>query len=319
MSWVSTNCACCGESAARIVLEVPHRDAPGGRSGVVACAGCGLRRLDPRPGPESIGAYYAAASGYNAYVGRTRSPRSQALWNFLRDGAACPAGLGWMQRLLSPLTGALARWLFDINVPLRGRLGVRVIEVGSGFGDILIYLKSRGCVVLGTDLGESGARKAAEYGVEVRVGNLADLAIPSDAFDAAILCHSLEHVPDPNVELGELARLLVPGGTLHIAVPNGAAVRLRRDGLGWAHLSHPLHFWYFDRVTLGRLLDRHGFDLVAPMRTTTRHHAFMAWVHEGRRMGWGRATSRFLGFLRETLGRSDGGDVLRAVAVKRRT
>lgn len=299
-----------------MVLEVPHPDAPSGRSAVVACRACGLRRLDPRPGPGSIGDYYADAAGYNAYVGRRRGPRAQRVWDFLRDGAAGPLGMSLAGRLCSPVTGPMAGWLFDINVPLGGRRGLRVLEVGSGFGDILIYLRSRGCEVLGTDLGEAGARKAAEYGVEVRVGNLADLALPAGSFDVAIMCHSLEHVPDPNVELAEIARLLVPGGRLHVAVPNGEAARLVLDGREWVHLSHPLHFWYFDAATLERLLLRHGYRLQAPMVTTTRHHALMGWLHEGRARGWSTATRRFLRFLRRTAFDAKAGDVLRAVAVR---
>lgn len=314
--WVSTSCALCDNAAFTPVLDVPHADAPGGRSQVVQCQGCGLRRLNPRPGPSSIGSYYADASGYNAYIGRKRSPRAQRVWDALRDGFAQPAGASLGVRLLRPVTRPLARWLFDINVPLDGRTGLRVLEVGSGYGDILIYLKSRGCQVLGTDLSEAGAAKARDYGVEVRVGNLTDLGLPPASFDVAVLCHSLEHVPDPNLELRELARLLVPGGRLHLAVPNGNAVRLRLDGTRWDHLSHPLHFWFYDAGTLTRLLQRHGFRLAEPPRTTTRHHALGAWRAEGRRHGWGPATRRFAAFLRASRDHSDGGDVLRVIAEK---
>ncbi len=313
-TWVETKCAQCGARETRPVLEVPHADAPGGRSWVAACAGCGLRRLDPRPGPDSIGRYYGDASGYNAYVGRKRGPMAQAAWDFLRDGYSLPGGLPLGQRLLRPFTRGLARWLFDINLSLDGRRGLRVLEVGSGYGDILMYLKSRGCEVLGTDLSEAAAGQAREYGVEVRVGNLTELGLAAGSFDAAILCHSLEHVPDPNVELGELARLLVPGGRLHVAVPNGEAVRLRLDGLNWAHLSHPLHFWYFDAANLGRMLERHGFRVVEGPWSTTRHHAVKAWWNDGRKGEWTGATRRFVEFLRATAGNPTGGDVLRVVA-----
>lgn len=314
--WVDTVCGQCGAAEVRPVLLVPHADAPGGRSHVVACAACGLRRLHPRPGPSSIGAYYDDASGYNAFVGRKRGARAQQVWDFFRDGFSRPVGISGPRRWLSPITRPLARWLFDINVPIEGRSGLRVIEVGSGFGDVLIYLGARGCKVLGTDLSKAASVKAREYGVEVRIGNLVELALPESSFDVAILCHSLEHVPDPDVELRELSRLLAPGGRIHIAVPNGEAVRLTLDGVEWAHLSHPLHFWYFDALNLTRLLERHGFRVVGRPWTTTRHHALMGWLHEGRHGGWGRATRRFLGFLRATAGNPLGGDVLRVVAEK---
>jgi SAM-dependent methyltransferase len=170
--------------------------------------------------------------------------------------------------------------------------------------------------VLGTDLSESAAATARACGVEVRVGALADLGLGGASFDVAVLCHSLEHVPDPNVELRELNRILVPGGHLHLAVPNGHAVRLALDGAAWAHLSHPLHFWFFDPNTLTQLLARHGFRLVSPPRTTTRHHALAGCWRDGRAHGWPGAIRRLLAFLRASRHCCDGGDVLRVVAQK---
>ncbi len=315
--WVQSQCAVCAATEGTSVLGVPHPDAPGGVSHVRRCSVCGLRRLDPRPGPSDLGRYYAAASGYNAFVGRRRGPRAQRVWNFLRDGAAHPAGASLAARWMAPFTGPLARWLFDINVDLRRATGIRVLEVGSGFGDILIYLKSRGCDVLGTDLSAEGAAKGREYGVDIRLGNLAELRLPESSRDVAIMCHSLEHVPDPNVELRELHRILRPGGRLHIAVPNGNAVRLALDGTQWMHLSHPLHFWFFDAATLERLVRKHGFEPVGAAATTTRHHALGAWRQSVARDGLWTATRRLFRFLRDSMATRDGGDVLRLVCERR--
>ncbi len=312
--WVPTSCALCGQTAHKVVLEIPHPDAPDGRSSVVECVQCGLRRLDPRPAPSCIGEYYAEAAGYNAFAGRRRSERAQRLWNFLRDGYSRPEGEDLATWLARPVTRPLARWLFDINIPLDRRSGLRVIEIGSGYGDLLIYLKARGCTVLGTDLSAVAAGKARDYGVEVRLGHLADLQLPPGSFDVAILCHSLEHVPDPNAELKELARILCRGGRLHIAVPNGHAVRMSLEGIHWLHLSHPFHFWFFDGTTLVRLLEQHGFRPIRPPQTTTRHHALGAWRHDARTRGWRAASKDLARFARESLRVRDGGDVLRVVA-----
>lgn len=313
-SWTDTHCAVCGGLDGASILDIPHADAPGGVSYVWRCGHCGLRRLRPRPESEVLGRYYAEAAGYNAFVGRRRGAWAQRLWDFLRDCRSRPFGASPGARWLAPIGGRIAEWAFDINVPIDGRRGVRVLEVGSGYGDILIYLKSRGCEVLGTDLSEAASRKGAEQGVEIRVGNLADLRLPAASFDAAILSHSLEHVPDPNVELAELARVLRPGGRIHLAVPNGNAVRLTLDGREWAHLSHPFHFWYFDPRTIQRILARHGFVPVSRPYTTTRHHALLSWRDELSKLGFVAATRRLFAFLRESSKRPGGGDVLRVVA-----
>ncbi len=314
-TWIATSCALCGARDAQPVFRVPHDDAPGGSTALVRCA-CGLRRLDPRPSQATVAAYYAAARGFNAFVGRRRPALKQALWDLLRDGCAAPAGHSLAGRLVRPLTRPLARWLFDVNVALDGRRGLRVLEVGSGFGDLLVYLRSRGCAVLGTDPSPAAAAKAREYGIDVRVGTLRELALPSRAFDVIVMSHSLEHVPDPNDELAEAARLLAPGGRFHVAVPNGDAVRLRLDRAAWPHLSTPLHYWFFDPQSLTTLLARHGFRPTARPRTTTRHHALLAFAAARRTDGIGRATGALIRFAAASLCTRDGGDVLRIEAAR---
>lgn len=315
--WVHTPCALCGSSDSSRLLDIPFTDAPGAVSHVVRCSQCGLRRLDPRPGPLVIGYYYSLDIGYNAFANRRRSPRAQRVWDFLRDCFSAPPGCPLHVRLAAPVAAPIADWLFDINVPINNQTGLRVLEVGSGFGDILLYLRSRGCSVLGTDLSPAAAETARQNGIEVRVSNFKDLQLPASSFDAAILSHSLEHVPDPNVELAELHRVLTPGGHLHIAVPNGAATRLQTDGKDWIHLSHPYHFWYFAPEHLVSLVQRHGFELVQPPVTTTRHHAWGWWKTEVRRGAGLQATARMLHYLRESLYNPEGGDVLRLVCRRR--
>lgn len=313
--WETVPCAGCGSASAAPWLALPCADAPGGSSAVVTCDRCGLKRLDPRPGPQALSRYYEAAGqrGYNAFQGRRRDARRQALWEWIRDGAAHPCGRrhGWV-----PFRGALARWAFDINLDLRGRKGWSILEVGAGYGDLLKYWKDRGCEVLGTDLGPQASEAAGNLGLDVRVGTLSDLALPHRSFDAAVLCHSLEDLADPNCELAELARLLKPGGMLHIAVPNGQAVRFQVQGPSFMHLSFPLHFWFFDPANLESILRKHGFSLAGPMRTTTRHHALAHWLEQcvsGLR--W-KATQEFWTFLRLSLVQPHGGDVLRVQAVR---
>jgi SAM-dependent methyltransferase len=314
--WINSVCAVCGATDGTPAVRVPHPDAPEGMSFVWQCAQCGLRRLHPRPAPESLGAYYNQGGWYNAYVGRIRSARSQRLWDLMRDSFSRPAGASWSSRILGPLLAPLARYQFDLNVPLNGRRGLRVLEVGSGFGDVLIYLRSRGCEVLGTDLEPNAAEAGRAQGVEIRIGNLVDLALPSESFDVGMMCHSLEHVPDPNVELAELRRVLRPGAQLQIAVPNGAAVRLAMDGPDWWHLSHPLHFWYFDPENLANLVRKHGFE---PTRVSSvlRPNVLAAWKFDRKKHGLGGATRRLTEVSGATLKSGLRGDSLRLTAIRR--
>jgi SAM-dependent methyltransferase len=311
--WETVGCVLCGNPQAWDVLVVPHPDAPDGRSAVVECRGCGLRRLSPRPTPSAIGGYYGTT--HNAFIGRTRGPRLQATWNWLRDvasGAPSRPHRPWLRHFARPI----AAWVFDITVPLDGPRPPRVIEIGSGYGDLLLYLQSRGCTVTGVDQSAQAAATAARLGVTVRHGTLAAQGFPDACFDTAILCHSLEHVPDPVQELREVARILRPGGTIHVAVPNGRAAGLHGEGLEWEHLSHPLHLWFFDATTLTRALIDAGFQIVRRPRAVSAHRRALRWAREMRRLGVRSATRRYLRYLGARLRHRGSGEVLRIVAVR---
>lgn len=51
-------------------------------------------------------------------------------------------------------------------------------------------------------------------------GDALRLLFPSEAFDFAAVFHSLEHVGDPKMALGEIVRILRPGGWFYMGVPD---------------------------------------------------------------------------------------------------
>ncbi|HWP67172.1 MAG TPA: class I SAM-dependent methyltransferase [Candidatus Limnocylindria bacterium] len=300
--------------AAIPVLPLAHPDAPAGAAAIVECASCGLRRLDPRPAADAAARYYAA--DHNAFVGRRRGPVRQRLWELLRDAAAGYARPGPLGRPLAALLGPLGRWAFDVTVPLSGAPRPRVLEVGSGYGDLLLYLAARGCDVTGVDRDPRATAVARGLGLDVRTGTLAEQAFPDATFDTAVLCHSLEHMSDPAVELRWVWRALRPGGRLHLAVPNGRAADFRADGAAWEHLSFPLHLWLFDADTLTALVERAGFRLLGPPRVTTGHRLIGRWLDEGASLGFAAATTRLARRLRRRAGDRRSGDVVRLMAVR---
>jgi demethylmenaquinone methyltransferase / 2-methoxy-6-polyprenyl-1,4-benzoquinol methylase len=104
----------------------------------------------------------------------------------------------------------------------------------------------RGVTVVGVDLTEEmlreGRRRVAAAGRGGQVGLVAgraeQLPFPDGYFDAVTFTYLLRYVRDPQATLGELARVLKPGGTmasLEFCVPTG----------GW----HPA-WWAYTRLVL---------------------------------------------------------------------
>lgn len=99
--------------------------------------------------------------------------------------------------------------------------GQRIALIGVGTGLDVPWLRP-GAEYLGIDLTGamiSRARdKASEYGLPMRFvgGDAMALPLRDGAFDRVVLHLILAVVPDPRAALSEAARVVRPGGTLHI-------------------------------------------------------------------------------------------------------
>ena len=111
--------------------------------------------------------------------------------------------------------------------------GMRVLDLGAGFGRHAFETARRGAHVVATDLamGEMSTTKdtfAAMYladeipaGVSTTVLQANGLQLPfeDNSFDCIIASEILEHVPDDVSVMGELLRVLAPGGRLAATIP----------------------------------------------------------------------------------------------------
>src|SRR5882757_784407 len=94
----------------------------------------------------------------------------------------------------------------------------RVLDAGCGRGEILGEFKRFGVDVdyYGVDLGVGDP--TWKFRVSA-VADLHDLPFKSGSFDKIICSQVLEHVDDPQTVLGELGRVLRPGGRMYLSVP----------------------------------------------------------------------------------------------------
>jgi SAM-dependent methyltransferase len=94
-------------------------------------------------------------------------------------------------------------------------------DLGCGPGHVARYLQERGVQVVGIDLSPAMVSHARELnpGIEFRQGDMRSLEIEDKAWGGIAAFYSLIHIPPPEVVpvLGELKRVLRPGGTLLLA------------------------------------------------------------------------------------------------------
>lgn len=106
----------------------------------------------------------------------------------------------------------------DLVSPLTGK---RLLELGSGRGDLSVWLAQHGATVTAVDLGHDLVSAAAQLATlngvscDFRQGNISDLTgIDSDAFDVVVGIAVLHHLPEAEVlrTVQECHRVLKPGG-----------------------------------------------------------------------------------------------------------
>ena len=119
-------------------------------------------------------------------------------------------------------------WHAFVKARLSGSLdGLRILEIGCGDGRLAVELGRRGADVVAADfspvavqMAEERARQEGVGTVEARVEDIQSLPDSDASFDIVVSCETIEHVPHPPTAIGELVRVLKPGGTLLLTTPN---------------------------------------------------------------------------------------------------
>ena len=203
------------------------------------------------------------------------------------------------------------------------RAGDRLLDLGCGAGRHAFEAYRRGALVTALDYDaaelkdvkamfgalsddESGTLPASSWG-SCANGDATRLPFPDGVFDRVIAAEVLEHIPDDEAAMAELARVLRPGGTMAVTVPAWLAERvcwaltdeyhapfvpgghlriysepelrakLRAAGLrpGAAHHAHALHtpYWWL-KCAVGPTNDEHPL--------VRAYHEVLLWDIVGR-------------------------------------
>ena len=141
----------------------------------------------------------------------------------------------------------------------------RILDIGSGQALFDYLARERGYQPSLVELCPPVVEYHRSQGMEVFEGYPEDLDFPDGTFDGVAMWHSLEHVFDPLRTLGQVARVLKPGGCLVGALPNwrglGTQLRLRLGHpLFDPETDHELHFSHFSPRAMRRALLRAGLE-----------------------------------------------------------
>lgn len=207
-------------------MQDPLRAAPAGGYALCDCPACGVGFAAPMRAAD--GDWYAASPLY-------------------LQAKLLHLPLGWHHGRFLQWAGAGA--------------GRRLFDVGCGTGGFLDAARARGFTPFGIDFDADNVARARErHGLrEVEALSLAEHATrhPERRFDVVTLFEVIEHVEDPVAFLGEVRRLLLPGGFVALSTPNRerGVDPLREGDLPPNHLTR------WRPRALEALLARSGFTL----------------------------------------------------------
>ena len=170
----------------------------------------------------------------------------------------------WFDVLTSERQLALDREKFgevlDLLEPYRGE--GRLLDVGCSIGLFLDLARERGWRGTGIEFAPRALAYARDhYGLEVLDVPLEEAGFEPESFDAVGLLSVLEHTNEPRRMLGDVARVLRPGGAVYVVVPNVESLACRVLHERARTFDGRNHLVYFSPSTLRDCLDGCGFDV----------------------------------------------------------
>ena len=137
--------------------------------------------------------------------------------------------------------------------------GLRVLDVGTGTGKLVRYLRNRSVDAFGL---EPSAALYKRYLSKEPFFFFADLkgltaVSPAVQYDAVIIADVLEHIPDPQAFFSDLRLILKPGAVVYVCTPNADSFLARICGKHW-HYINKYHFSFFSHRTITDISAQHG-------------------------------------------------------------
>jgi 2-polyprenyl-3-methyl-5-hydroxy-6-metoxy-1,4-benzoquinol methylase len=240
---VRRGCEVCGQVAMRELYTARDRLRNSSRSFfIVACDSCGTFRTLPEMTDRELAWFYP-----NEYWGQDASE------DWIRSSQA-----------------EKVKFLASSEVA-----SGTILDVGCGAGFFLRALNSKKWNRYGVEMSDKAARAAnlALGAGRVFAGTLIEAECADSVFDVVTFWSALEHTNEPRATLAEARRIIKPGGSVIIQVPNAASYQARMFGGNWFALDVPRHRYHFTPKTLGHLLKQTGFEIYRATQFSKSHNS----------------------------------------------
>ena len=212
---------------------------------------CSMLWLNPMPLEEEIWKAYQAYHTHSNANKKTTSDPLLSLITRLTKLLVLP---------ISILNGLYLQRK-KLRTMFLGKTGGRLLDVGCGGGRFLRRMKKNGWQVEGSDFDDQVANEVMDkYGIHVHTGDLKEINLSDNSFDAITLSHTIEHLYDPLESIKRCHQLLKKEGKLIVTTPNANSLSHQRYGKYWRGLEPPRHIQIFTPNSLSSIIVRAGFS-----------------------------------------------------------
>ncbi|HEY7202369.1 MAG TPA: methyltransferase domain-containing protein [Candidatus Dormibacteraeota bacterium] len=164
--------------------------------------------------------------------------------------------------------------------------GARLLDIGFGKGHVMRAARAYGFQVYGFDSSEAQVESLRQqFGHHLRRTVIGSEPLPGGPFDAVVMSHVVEHLPDPPESLRRVREAMSPGAVLYVAVPDIESVQFKILGKRWDVISPLVHYQYFSEKSMLDLLQRSGFIEARRVTSPVPPDTTNRWLHMVRSLG----------------------------------
>ena len=144
----------------------------------------------------------------------------------------------------------------------------RVLDLGCGRGGVVELFWRDVRLAAGLDPDASSLAEHRSHGLPVMRGRGEQLPFTAESFDLVVSIWVLEHLRDPRVVLGEVRRVLRPGGHFVFLTPNlrHPLLRLNRLGRALPALQRRVVPWVYGRAEADTFAVQYRANTVSDLR-----------------------------------------------------
>jgi SAM-dependent methyltransferase len=208
---------------------------------LLRCSKCGFIFTQDPPDESGSGKFYESAD----YISHTDSSRTL------------------FEKTYQAVRKIMLRRKRNLVIKTTRKKNGTILDIGSGTGHFLNIMKEAGWITTGIEINDD-ARKYAASHFGLNIISPVDLgSLPDNEFDSITLWHVAEHLHDLSGYFKNIRRLLRPGGSVIVALPNSDSYDSHHYGKYWAAWDVPRHLWHFNPETFSLFAKREGFNVTS--------------------------------------------------------